>query len=176
MSATSEQPDSAGTGRRRLGSHPWRRLRLLVIAFWCGMTWSIGYIVAPVLFNLLAGKTLAGDIAGALFRLQAWLSILIGFALLAMAMFVPAPPGEARQSTLEQTDVRIVIAMMVCTLIGYFALQPLMSVLRATIAAHADLPGGVPIARQFAVVHGVSAAFYLGHSLLGAWLVTRQAR
>lgn len=159
----------------RAGAPVWRRLRLLVIAAWCGMTWAIGYVVAPALFAWLPTRVLAGDLAGALFRLQAWASMVIGAVLLVFAMLVP-PAGETRRSTLAQTDVRIVIAMLVCTLAGYFALQPLMGALRAAMSAHADLAGGMPVATRFAIVHGVSAGFYLAHSLLGVWLVARQAR
>jgi len=162
--------------KRRVWALQGRRLRLMVITAWCGLTWTVGYVVAPALFGMLSGRALAGDIAGALFQIQGWVSVVVGLLLLVMAMFVPPPPGEVRQSTLAQTDVRIVIAMVICTLIGYFGLQPLISVLRGAMAAHARLDDGTSIDAQFAIVHGVSAAFYLGHSLLGAWLVMRQAR
>ncbi len=162
--------------KRRVWALQWRRLRLMIITAWCGLTWTVGYVVAPALFGMLSGRALAGDIAGALFHIQGWVSVAVGLALLAMAMFVPPPPGEARQTTLAQTDVRIVIAMVICTLVGYFALEPLISVMRGAMAAHATMPDGSSIDAKFAVVHGISAGFYLAHSLLGAWLVMRQAR
>lgn len=149
---------------------------MLIIAAWCGLTWSVGYVVAPVLFAALEGRALAGDIAGTLFLIQAWVSVAVGVVLLVMAMFVPPPPGEVRQTTLAQTDVRIVIAMVICTLAGYFALQPLISTLRAIMSAQAFLATGPSAQAWFAAVHGASAFFYLAHSLLGAWLVSRQAR
>lgn len=172
----SDAPSEAQERARRVWALQWRRLRLLIIAAWCGMTWTIGYVVAPALFGMLSGRALAGDIAGAMFQVQGWVSVIAGLLLLVFAMFVPPPPGEARKSTLDQTDVRIVIAMVICTLIGYFALQPLISVLRGAMAAHAQMSDGSSIDAKFAIVHGVSAGFYLAHSLLGAWLVMRQAR
>ncbi len=63
--------------------------------------------------------------------------------------------------------------MLVCVLIGYFALQPFMNAMR--MAAH---EGGMelaqsPYARRFGMLHGVSSAFYLIESLLGLVLVWR---
>lgn len=173
MSGMSDVESPASVSRYAV---QWRQARLLLIAAWCGLTWTVGYVAAPVLFALLEGRSLAGDIAGTLFQIQAWVSVAVGLIVLVMAMFVPPPPGEMRQTTLAQTDVRIVIAMVICTLAGYFALQPLISTLRAIMAAHAFLATGPSAQAWFAAVHGASAFFYLAHSLLGAWLVSRQAR
>ena len=159
--------DAGTAGRDR--ALAWRRLRLVLIAFWCGMTWTIGYIAAPVLFRWLPSRALAGDVAGALFRIQAWTSVVIGIALIVHARLAPRRSDAPRPPVLAQTDVRIAVAMLICTLAGYFALLQVMSALRAAMA-------GAPVTTEFTIVHGISAGFYLAHALLGVWLVARQAR
>ncbi len=146
-----------------------RAVRLLLIAAWCGLTWTAGYVVAPLLFRMLDDRLLAGSIAGELFRIQAWVSVVVALLLLWSALAV------RRGALWRDAEVRIVFGMLLCTLVGYFALQPLMHGLRELMAAHgSEVPDS--IRSRFAVVHGVSAVFYLAHSLLGVWLVLRQAR
>ena len=149
-------------------------LRLLLITFWCGTTWAVGYVAAPLLFRLLDDRMTAGSIAGAMFRIQAWLSVSVALTLLWMGL-ASRRRSALRANMWRDPDSRIVLAMLLCTLIGYFALQPLMHGLRDLMSAHGSQ---VPdtIRSRFAMVHGVSALFYLAHSLLGAWLVWRQAR
>nr|WP_028310014.1 DUF4149 domain-containing protein [Derxia gummosa] len=147
-----------------------RSLRLLLITGWCGMTWTIGYVVAPTLFRMLDDRMLAGSLAGALFRLQGWTSVGVALLLLWMTVAV----GMRGRVIWRDPDVRIVLGMLLCTLIGYFALQPLMQGLKELMAVHGP---AVPdeIRQRFGIVHGVSATFYLAHSMLGLWLVLRQA-
>jgi hypothetical protein len=67
----------------------WRLLpatRLLVTTLWAGSLWTVGYLVAPVLFSTLSDRVLAGSIAGSIFRIEAWLSVGCGVVLLAMAV------------------------------------------------------------------------------------------
>ena len=58
------------------------RLRLLVATLWAGSLWTIGFIVAPTLFGTLSDRVLAGNIAGSMFRAEAWLSIACALVLL----------------------------------------------------------------------------------------------
>jgi len=71
-----------------------------------------------------------------------------------------------------RTEIRLVIAMLACTVIGYFCLQPFMAALRENAG-----PGGVMASdahTQFAVLHGASMVIYLAESLLGAALILKQ--
>ncbi|HEU4620714.1 MAG TPA: DUF4149 domain-containing protein [Burkholderiaceae bacterium] len=143
-------------------------LRLVVLAAWCGLTWTIGYAVAPQLFTALNDPALAGMLAGRLFRIQAYATLVV--APLLWLSFTGA--WSARDAG-RRIDARLVLAMLALTLVGYFGLQPLMADVRAAIAQQGRTP---ELVSRFAWLHGISAAFYLAHSLVGVWLVVRQAR
>lgn len=141
------------------------RVRLLIASFWVGSMWTIGYMVAPTLFASLTDKVLAGTIAGKLFRIEAWVSIVCAIALIAS---VKIASDETNAKAGRQVPW-LALAMLVCTLIGYFALQPFMATLRAAAG-----PNGIMDAAtksQFGLLHGVSSAFYLIQSLLGVRLI-----
>ncbi|HEX7644524.1 MAG TPA: DUF4149 domain-containing protein [Burkholderiaceae bacterium] len=131
------------------------RARLLIATFWVGSLWAIGYLAAPTLFATLYDKVLAGTVAGSLFRTEAWASVTCAVLLLA----------------LQIKQRRLVLAMLACTLIGYFCLQPFMSALRESAG-----PGGVMASdakTRFAVLHGISMVIYLAQSVLGAVMICR---
>ncbi|TFV90967.1 DUF4149 domain-containing protein [Oxalobacteraceae bacterium OM1] len=145
---------------------PVERIRMLIATLWVGSIWTIGYLAAPTLFTTLADRVLAGTIAGSLFRSQAWLSVACAIAMLALLR------GQATGKRRVQTW-QIAAAMLACTVIGYFGLQPFMAALKAAAG-----PGGVMDAEartRFGVLHGVSSAIYLVQSLLGAALIWRLA-
>lgn len=142
--------------------------RLLIATFWCGSLWTIGYFVAPMLFATLSDRVLAGALAGDLFRIEAWLSVGAAFALMALNKIQP------RDAKLDRRRLLLIVAMLVCTLIGYFALHPFMAALRESAG-----PAGVMASdarMQFGILHGVSSAFYLVESVLavGLMLTLRQ--
>jgi len=65
----------------------------------------------------------------------------------------------------------LVAGMLVCVLVGYFALQPFMNAMRvAAMDAGTDIAHSAYAAR-FGMLHGVSSVFYLIESLLGIVLV-----
>ena len=135
---------------------PAERARLLIATFWVGSLWAIGYLAAPTLFATLYDRVLAGTVAGSLFRTEAWASVACAILLLG----------------LQVQQKRLVLAMLACTVIGYFCLQPFMAALREGAG-----PGGVMASdarTEFAVLHGASMVIYLVESLLGAALVLKQ--
>ena len=146
-----------------LGAH---RIRLLLITAWVGSLWTIGYLAAPTLFMTLADRVLAGTIAGKLFRVEAWVSVLIGSCLLLMLRV--RRPGELHRALM----LKLVAAMLACTLFGYFALQPSMASLRES-AVGGILEGAART--KFGLLHGIASALYLIQSLLGIMLVMKNA-
>lgn len=143
------------------------RTRILVATLWAGSLWTIGYLVAPTLFSTLHDKVLAGTIAGHLFRIEAWLSVVCATVLIVLAFFGNMDGGSKARKTL----LVIVCAMLICTLVGYFGLQPLMAGLREAAGS-----GGVmdSAARtKFGVLHGLSAALYFIQGLLGIALILK---
>jgi hypothetical protein len=79
-----------------------------------------------------------------------------------------------RRGALQYRSLRWLIAgMLVCVLVGYFALQPFMETLRtAALDAGVDV-GHSAYAAKFGMLHGVSSVLYLVESLLGLALVWR---
>lgn len=143
------------------------RLRLLVMALWVGSLWTMGYLVAPTLFMTLADRVLAGTIAGKMFRIEAWFSVVM--ALLTFALIA----GSLAASRARTVLFRLVGLMLVCTLLGYFGLQPMMAALREAA------PGGVfseDARMQFGILHGVASGLYLIQSVLGIALILKNDR
>lgn len=143
------------------------RARLLIATLWVGSLWTIGYLVAPTLFATLTDKVLAGTIAGQLFRIEAWLSVFCALALIALTRFAANDENGKARIYLQW----LAMGMLTCTLIGYFGLQPFMASLREAAG-----PGGVMASEakmRFGILHGISSAFYLVQSLLGAALVLK---
>ncbi|HIH2752413.1 DUF4149 domain-containing protein [Burkholderia aenigmatica] len=145
---------------------PHRVFRLLS-AVWVGSLLTIGYAVAPVLFKTLERMT-AGSVAAQLFRIEAILGVVCGVLLLALSN------QQVRRGSSDYRRVRwIVAAMVVCVLVGYFALQPFMNALRvAAMGAGTDIANS-PYASRFGMLHGVSSVFYLVESVLGLMLIWR---
>ncbi|MES2538453.1 MAG: DUF4149 domain-containing protein [Pseudomonadota bacterium] len=143
------------------------RARLLLVTFWVGSLWTIGYLVAPALFLTLPDRALAGTIAGSLFRVEAWVSIVCGTALIVLIAVVKDQHGR----TTRKTCLYLALGILAGTLMGYFGLQPFMAALRETSG-----PGGVMDAAaktRFGILHGLSSGIYLIQSLLGVALVLK---
>ncbi|MGI4812415.1 MAG: DUF4149 domain-containing protein [Janthinobacterium lividum] len=142
-----------------------RRLFGVVTMLWVGSLLTVGYLTAPVLFATLA-RTEAGDVVSRLLRIEAILGVVCAVVLwvLCNRLLRAGATGYRRERW-------IVLLMLACTLLGYFALQPFMHALR--VAAERD---GVdllhsPNAWRFGVLHAVSSLLYLIQSLAGLALV-----
>jgi len=142
-----------------------RLARTLLVTLWAGSLWTVGYLAAPLLFATLPDRTLAGTIAGSLFRAEAWLSLACGMLLLAIF----------RSDTTLQSRaicIRIVIGMLICVVVGYFGLQPFMAEIRAAAAQ----AGGVmddAMRMRFGVLHGLASLIYLLQSVAAIVLVLK---
>jgi hypothetical protein len=143
---------------------PHRIFRLLTVV-WVGSLLTIGYAVAPVLFTSL-DRTTAGAVAAQLFRIEGVLGAVCGILLLGLANVLIRRGGGAYRRLRW-----LVAGMLVCVLVGYFALQPFMNAMRvAALEAGTDV-GHSAYAARFGMLHGVSSVFYLIESLLGIALV-----
>lgn len=144
------------------------RCRLLVATLWVGSLWTIGGLVAPVLFATLPDRVLAGTIAGNLFRIEAWLTVACGVLLTLLFSY----RTHDDSAPLRKTLLRFALLMLACTVAGYFCLQPFMASLREAAA----LTGGVmsdSARTQFGILHGASMGFYLIQGLLGVGLILK---
>jgi hypothetical protein len=136
------------------------------ITLWVGGLWTIGYLVAPLLFSALADNhALAGVLAGKMFKGIAWVGIACGSLLLLHEVL------SFRGGSLKHLVFWLVLLMLAITLIMQFWLQPFVVALRA-VGAPVDTLASFPT-RSFAFWHGISSMLYLLESLLGLVLVLR---
>ncbi len=143
------------------------RLRILVATLWAGSLWTIGFVVAPTLFATLSDRVLAGNIAGSLFRVEAWLSIACALVLLALLQWAPGALDVRRRRLLAA----LVLSMLVCALVSHFGITPLMSELKA------QAPSGImddAMRSRFGMLHGVSSLVFAVQSLLAGLLIWKQ--
>lgn len=143
------------------------RLRILVATLWAGSLWTIGFVVAPTLFGTLSDRVLAGNIAGSMFRAEAWLSIACAVILLALLQWAPGALEPKRRRLLGA----LVLSMLVCALVSHFGITPLMSELKA------QAPSGImdeAMRSRFGMLHGVSTLVFAVQSLLAGILIWKQ--
>lgn len=146
------------------------RARVVLATLWIGSLWTIGYIVAPTLFATLQDRALAGTLAGRMFQIEAWITIVC--ALLLAILVVRA--GEAYESRQRKHLLILIGLMLACTLISHFGIQPLMAELRASVAPGSAM--GSETAARFGRLHGISSGIYLVQSVLGLVLVLKLFR
>ena len=143
------------------------RIRLLVATLWAGSLWAIGFVVAPTLFGTLSDRVLAGNIAGSMFRAEAWLSIACAALLLALLQWAPGALEPKRRRLLGA----LVLSMLVCALVSHFGITPLMAELKA------QAPSGImndAMRSRFGMLHGVSTLVFAVQSLLAGVLIWKQ--
>ncbi len=141
------------------------RLRVLLVTFWAGSMWTIGYVIAPLLFATLTDRAQAGTLAGLFFKAGAWISLICGASLLAIIW-------TQRVHSTRILQIKLVSGMLLCTVLGYFGLQPYMAELRA-IAAQS---GGImddAMRSRFGMLHGAASVIYLIQSVLAVALVLK---
>ena len=139
--------------------------RTLLVTLWAGSLWTVGYLAAPLLFITLQDRTLAGTIAGTLFRAEAWLSLACGLLLLAIFRADPYLPSR-------KSCTRLVIGMLLCVLVGYFGLQPFLAALKERSLTNGGLMDEASLAR-FGMLHGIASVIYLVQSLLAIALLLK---
>lgn len=140
-------------------------LAVLIASFWVGSMWMIGYIAAPVLFQSLPDKALAGMLAGKLFAVTAYAGMACAVYLL---FFDYMRCGSA---VLRQGLFWLIAIMLLLTLLGQFGMQPLLAELKAQA-----LPQYVMESRyadRFRFWHGMSSMVFLLQSVLGAGLLLK---
>lgn len=140
----------------------------LCVTVWVGGLLAIGYLVAPVLFARLADRTLAGELAGALFGAIAWVGMVCACYLL---IYLLALKGWRAFRSLV---FWLVLAMLGLTLAGHFGIQPILAQLKADALPRQVMESAMR--DRFATWHGISSALYLVQSLLGVALVLVQGR
>lgn len=128
----------------------------VLLTIWVGAMWSIGYIVTPVLFQML-DKMVAGTIAGQLFSIVSYVGI---FSAIALIINIVLQYGFSAR----HWQLLTLIVMLLVIVIGQFVLQPMMAELKAAGLSDNN-------AAEFGRLHGMSSLLFLINSLAGLALV-----
>ena len=131
-------------------------LERVLLALWVGALWTVGFVVAPVLFAELDRPT-AGTIAGILFHYLNFAGLLIGAFLLVRNRRTP------KSAT---APALLLVLMLVSILINEFGLAPEIAVLR-----EAGFAAGSEAATRFGRLHGAASVLYLINALFGLTLL-----
>lgn len=119
-----------------------------------------GYVVTPLLFQVLDDRQLAGMIAGQVFTANSYIGIACG-GLLLVSSFV-----KGVGSRLKDSRVWILLVMLAIILVGQFIFQPMMAELKVS-----GLLDGSKEAAEFSRLHGMTSTLFLVNSILGLVLV-----
>lgn len=128
------------------------RLRCLLPGLWAGVLLCIAALAAPAAFAALQASD-AARVVSRIFWREAWLSLAFAAVLLALGRSQEAAVAAQRR---ERT---VLWAAIACTLLGYFAVQPLMGPAREG--------GGL---LGFGALHLISTTFYGIKTMLVLWL------
>ena len=123
--------------------------RQLLLALWAGLLVSIGALVAPALFAILANRVVAGGIAAELFRRTTFVSIAVALVLCLLAR------GAAARTPILRRLAPLVPAALLA--LGEFAVKPMLEAARVASG---------PAGRAFIAWHAVSGTLFAGATLL----------
>lgn len=140
-----------------------QRLSVLLAALWAGVILALGALAAPSAFAV-AGSEVAGSIAGRFFMQEAYLSLAAAISLFLMLRRHARAQFETGQGSLLSVEMILSLAALFLTIVGYFALQPMMQAARLA----QDMP-------RFGMLHGVSAVMFCMKGLVVFALAWRLA-
>jgi hypothetical protein len=144
------------------------RFQVVLAALWLGLVLILALMVAPMLFAML-DRPLAGQVAGALFRVEAHAALGVAVALFLIERRQANMRAVWGRSSRFSIELGLILAALFCTILGYFGLQPMMDEARAGQGSF-----------SFGLLHGVSSAFFAVKGLILSaltWrLITRLGR
>jgi hypothetical protein len=130
------------------------RLRRLLPGLWAGWLVCVATLATPAAFALL-DKAVAGRVVARMLAQEATTSLVLGTVLLVLERLVArraAVEGSGSQFT---TGMALALAALFCTVLGYFALQPMMEAARLGQGS-----------LSFGQLHAISLAFFGLNGLL----------
>lgn len=136
-----------------------------ILVVWVGSLLTLGAIAAPVLFSALVDKQLAGQLAGKMFTVGAWIGIVAGIYLLIFSLL----RDGAR--AFKTWFFWLVLIMWLLTLAGHFGIQPILQNLKNQALPLAVMQS--VFADRFSQWHGISRILWIIQALLGVVLVWR---
>ena len=148
---------------RPLANHL-ERLRRLLPAVWFGLLLCVAALASPIPFEQLPRPD-AGRLNGALFQREAWVSVAVALLLWALERGRARRAAEAAQGSVLSAEMVLLMGTLLCTVAGYFALQPLLAAAREGQGSW-----------SFGQLHAVSVGCFVLKGVLAgalAWRATR---
>ena len=131
-----------------------RRAAALLAGLWAGVILCIAAIGAPASFAI-APRDVAGQVARQMFAREAYVGLGVALILLMAIRRRTRDDVEAGAGSVMSANMLLVLGALFCTVLGYFALQPMMAAAKAGQGA-----------LSFGALHGVSAVFFVLKGLL----------
>ncbi|MEI7967502.1 MAG: DUF4149 domain-containing protein [Betaproteobacteria bacterium] len=143
-------------------------LQEIALALWAGGLWTVGYLVAPLLFRVAPDRQIAGNLAGILFTAMAFVGLGCAAYVLVYRL------GRAGLGALRQGLFWVVVLMVILTVAGQFGVQPILAGLKEQ-ALPREVMESV-LRDRFIAWHGVASVLYVLQSLLAVAMVLLAAR
>lgn len=124
------------------------RLRRILPGLWAGWMLCVAMLATPAAFALL-DKPTAGRVVARMLAQEAYTSLAMGTLLLVLERLVARRAAMAGQGSQFTVGMVLALGALFCTVVGYFALQPMMEAARAG-------QGGW----SFAQLHAASLGFF----------------
>ncbi|MBU3575789.1 DUF4149 domain-containing protein [Polynucleobacter sp. UK-Mo-2m-Kol15] len=145
-----------------------QRLFILIAGLWVGSLLTVGYLVAPAIFSTMTDRQAAGMVAGSIFRLEAYLSLIVCIGLMVLANLL------VNRGLNQFRFIRwLLLAMLLCSVAAAFIFIPWMNALRDDALLQGMPVMLSPSATLFGRLHGASSILFMLQSLLGIFLVWR---
>ena len=145
-----------------------QRLFIVIAGLWVGSLLTVGYLVAPAIFSTMTDRQAAGMVAGSIFKLEAYLSLIVCIGLMVLANLL------VNRGLNQFRLIRwILLAMLLCSISAAFIFIPWMNTLRDNALAQGMPVMLSPSATLFGRLHGASSILFMLQSLLGITLVWR---
>jgi len=145
-----------------------QRIFILIAGLWVGSLLTVGYLVAPAIFSTMTDRQAAGMVAGSIFRLEAYLSMIVCIGLMVLDNLL------VNRSLHQFKIIRwLLLAMLFCSVAAAFVFIPWMNALRDNALAQGMPVMLSPSAILFGRLHGASSILFMIQSALGIFLVWR---
>jgi len=132
-----------------------QRIFLVISGLLFGGLTTIGFLVTPSLFFVLADKQVAGMIAGEIFKNSSLFSLLISvFLLIYSNLLIKRGLNQYKSSRW------LLLVSIVLTIIGTFVVQPMMNDLRELALSEGAPVMQSPQAKEFKTLHQLSSVFF----------------
>ena len=148
-----------------------QRIFILIAGLWVGSLLTVGYLVAPAIFSTMTDRQAAGMVAGSIFKLEAYLSVIVCIGLMVLSNLL------VNRDLHQFRIIRwLLLAMLLCSIAVAFIFIPWMNALRDHALAQGMPVMLSPSAIVFGRLHGASSILFMIQSILGIFLVWKLSK